>query len=52
MMRNTLKSIVNDNDFLKQDVFTKRPEQLSVEEFIDLTNSISKYKQDESRDEN
>jgi len=52
MMRNTLKSIVNDNDFLKQDVFTKRPEQLSVEEFIDLTNSISKYKQNESRDEN
>jgi 16S rRNA (adenine1518-N6/adenine1519-N6)-dimethyltransferase len=48
MLRNTLKSLVNDNDFLKQDVFTKRPEQLPVEEFIELTKLISKYKENES----
>ncbi len=29
-------------DFLAQDIFNKRPEQLSVEEFIMLTNSVEK----------
>lgn len=50
MLRNTLKSIVIDNEFLQQDVFTKRPEQLSVEEFIELTKMITKYKENESRE--
>lgn len=40
MMRNTLKSIVNDENLLKEDIFTKRPEHLSLEEFINLTNTI------------
>jgi len=48
MLRNTLKSLVNDNEFLQQDVFTKRPEHLSVEEFIDLTNMITKHNNNES----
>lgn len=48
MLRNTLKSLLTDNDFFKQDVFTKRPEQLSVEEFIELTKIITKHKQNES----
>lgn len=43
MLRNTMKSLTNNNDLLKQDVFTKRPEQLSVEEFVELTNLISKH---------
>lgn len=42
MMRNTLKSIVQDEEILKQDIFSQRPEQLSLEEFITLTNTIYK----------
>ena len=30
------------SDFLTQDIFNKRPEQLSVKEFIMLTNSVEK----------
>jgi len=48
MLRNSLKGLVNDNDFLQQDVFTRRPEQLSVQEFIELTKTITKYKENES----
>lgn len=40
-MRNSLMSLVGkDNPLLSDPVFTKRPEQLSVEEFIQLTNLI------------
>ena len=52
MMRNTLKSLVNDNDFLQQDVFTRRPEQLTVAEFIQLTNLITNQIQYESGEPN
>ena len=39
--RNSLMSLVGkDNPLLSDPVFTKRPEQLSVEEFIQLTNLI------------
>jgi 16S rRNA (adenine1518-N6/adenine1519-N6)-dimethyltransferase len=41
-MRNSLKSLLGkENALLKDPVFDKRPEQLSVEEFIDLTNRIA-----------
>ncbi len=40
-MRNSLMPLVGkDNPLLSDPVFTKRPEQLSVEEFIQLTNMI------------
>ena len=40
-MRNSLMGIVGkDNPLLEDPVFTKRPEQLSVDEFADLTNKI------------
>ena len=40
-MRNSLMSLVGkENPLLSDPVFTKRPEQLSVEEFIQLTNLI------------
>lgn len=40
-MRNSLMSLIGkDNPLLSDPVFTKRPEQLSVEEFIELTNLI------------
>ena len=38
-MRNSLKQFLND-DLKKMDLFNKRPEQLSVQEFIELTNLI------------
>ena len=40
MMRNSLKSIIVDTSILEMDVFNKRPEQLSLEQFIELTTLI------------
>ena len=39
-MRNSLRSLLG-SDIIENKVFDKRPEQLSVKEFIDLTNLIS-----------
>jgi 16S rRNA (adenine1518-N6/adenine1519-N6)-dimethyltransferase len=40
-MRNSLMGLVGkDNPLLNDPIFTKRPEQLSVEEFIELTRKI------------
>jgi len=41
MMRKSLKSLLNDN-IKDLEVFTKRPEQLSVQEFVELTNMLTK----------
>ena len=42
-MRNSLKALLGkENELLQDSLFDKRPEQLSVEEFIDLTNRIAK----------
>ena len=40
MLRNTLKGLVKDPALLKDTYFTKRPEELGVEEFVDLTVKI------------
>lgn len=40
MIRNTLKSMVPDESFLKSEFFNQRPEQLSVEDFIHITKQI------------
>jgi len=37
MIRNTLKSVVTQTELLEHRFFTMRPEQLSVQEFIELT---------------
>jgi 16S rRNA (adenine1518-N6/adenine1519-N6)-dimethyltransferase len=50
MLRNTLKPLVNDQEILADDFFNKRPEQLSVEEFISLTIKLEKYIINEPRD--
>jgi 16S rRNA (adenine1518-N6/adenine1519-N6)-dimethyltransferase len=43
-MRNSLKSLsCQDHDIFRLPVFDKRPEQLSVEEFIDLTRMFSTH---------
>ena len=40
MMRNTLKSLVEDPTILKEPQFQQRPEQLGLEEFVDITKRI------------
>lgn len=42
-LRNSLKSLVFNIDFRKNPIFDKRPEQLSVEEFIMLTKELIKH---------
>jgi len=55
MMRNTLKGLVKDPSLLKEDYFKKRPEELGVEEFVDLTvrieESINEYKDKETSED-
>lgn len=42
MMRNGMKQILGkDHPMLADEIFTKRPEQLSVQDYIDLTNRVS-----------
>ena len=41
MLRNGMRQIVGDHPMLRDPIFMQRPEQLSVEDFIDLTNRVS-----------
>jgi len=41
MLRVSLKRLIGANDFLQDDFYMKRPEQLSVEDFIRITNEIT-----------
>jgi len=41
MLRNTLKPLVHDPTMLEDPFFTKRPEQLSVQDFVDITIKLS-----------
>lgn len=43
MLRNSLKPLVKDDEILKEEIFTKRPEHLSPEDFYIITNQIEKY---------
>ncbi|MBK8700906.1 MAG: ribosomal RNA small subunit methyltransferase A [Saprospiraceae bacterium] len=52
MLRNTLKNMVENPDVLSDVYFNQRPEQLSVQEFIHLTNKIQNHIKHEPRDEN
>ena len=40
MLRNTMKTFIKGDDLLKEDFFTQRPEQLSLEDFDQLTKWI------------
>ncbi len=43
-MRNSLQQLVGKgNPILEENIFTKRPEQLSVNEFVELTNIIESH---------
>ncbi|GIV31874.1 MAG: ribosomal RNA small subunit methyltransferase A [Saprospiraceae bacterium] len=41
MLRNTMKSFLDDAEMLGETFFTRRPESLSVDEFIELTNRVA-----------
>lgn len=43
MMRNTLKSFIQNTPLEGNEVFEKRPEQLSLDQFVELTNLIEKH---------
>ena len=44
-MRNSLQQLVGKgNPILEENIFTKRPEQLSVNEFVELTNLVESQK--------
>jgi 16S rRNA (adenine1518-N6/adenine1519-N6)-dimethyltransferase len=45
MLRNTLKSMIKEKgmDIENDPIFKERPEQLSVQDFIDLTNKITSF---------
>jgi len=39
-LRNSLRGLASDPAILAEKIFDRRPEQLSVKEFIDLTNLL------------
>lgn len=40
MLRNTMRALIESDDVLQEPFFNERPEQLSVQDFIDLTNRV------------
>ncbi len=52
MLRNTLKNMVEDASILSDPYYNLRPEQLSVEEFINLTHKIEKHLRHEPGNQN
>lgn len=46
MLRNTLKGMLKGTDLMNDPFFTRRPETLSVEEFIDITKKIEVHQND------
>ena len=43
MLRNTMRSFLKDSPLLEEDFFTKRPEKLSVDDFVQLTKWIEAH---------
>jgi 16S rRNA (adenine1518-N6/adenine1519-N6)-dimethyltransferase len=52
MLRNTLKPLLEDTEILADEMFNERPEQLSVADFVVLTNKLEKYIKHELGSEN
>ncbi len=46
MLRNTLKVLINNKTILEESVFSKRPEQLGLWEFVTITNKIQEDNND------
>ena len=55
MMRNTLKGLIKTKSILEEPLFKRRPEELGVEEFVNLTalveNDIKQYNDIETSEE-
>jgi 16S rRNA (adenine1518-N6/adenine1519-N6)-dimethyltransferase len=44
MLRNSVKPLIGENtEVLQNPIFTKRPEQLSVAQFVELTNMLEPF---------
>ena len=43
MLRNTMKAFLKDSPKLEEDFFKQRPERLSVDDFVQLTNWVSEW---------
>ena len=43
MLRNTMKSLLSDTEILQDKFFTQRPERISVEKFIWLSNVVAEH---------
>lgn len=51
MLRNTVKTLIQDPTFLDDDFLKNRPEQLSLEQFIHLTTLIEEHIREQKRKE-
>ena len=51
MLRNTLKSLVDDTTILQEAQFQKRPEQLGLEEFVEITKKIENVNKNSTTNE-
>lgn len=40
MLRNTMKALIKGSPILEEPIFRERPEQLSVQDFVELTNKV------------
>ncbi len=47
MLRNTLKPLFQDQTILEDPFFTQRPEQLSVQDFVNITIKLSNQTKNE-----
>lgn len=47
MLRNTMKQFIKDKEILKEEFFQKRPENLSVQDFIALTVRVEELRKEE-----
>lgn len=45
MLRNTLKGLMKDSPLLKEPLFSERPEQLSLQQFVQLTQWVEEWQQ-------
>jgi len=43
MLRNTMKGFLKNSEILNDEFFKQRPERVSVEQFIWLTNTIAEH---------
>lgn len=50
MLRNTMKAFIKGHEVLETPLFRERPEQLSVQDFVDLTNMVEKIQKEQEKE--